>query len=74
MYILPPNSDSLSVMFILVEAGGGVSGATAVSITVGYERLDPGIPSGVEISRLRLRALLQSPSTSAVKTVCSGRH
>lgn len=74
MYILPPNSDSLSVMYILVEAGGGVSGATAVSITAGYERLGPGIPSGVEISRLRLRALLQSPATSAGKTVCSDWH
>lgn len=61
-------------MYILVEAGGGVSGATAVSMTVRYERLELWIPSGGEILCLRLHALLQSLSMSAVKTVCSGLH
>lgn len=68
MYIWLPNSNSLSVMYILVQAGVGVSAATAVSITARYERLEQGIPTGVEISCSRLHALLHSLSTFAHET------
>lgn len=68
MYIWLPNSNSLSVMYILVQAGVGVSAATAVSIAARYERLEQGIPTGVEISCSRLHALLHSLSTFAHET------